>query len=73
MIVSHLYLKQPVSGENVTISAEVTVRFSQHQLILHVHMSQPAAAFVFGTHFLFDAIQKKSMGEMNGRKTARPR
>ena len=59
MIVRQLYLIQPVSGKNVTISAEVTLRFSRPQLILHVHMSQPTAAFVFGTQSLFDAIQKK--------------
>ena len=68
MIVSQIYLIQPVS-----ILAEVTLRFSRRQLILHVHMSQPVAARLFFEHSSYLTQYKKSVGEMNGRKTARPK
>ena len=47
MTVSHSYLIQSVSRENLTNSAAVTLAFSRHQLILHVHMSQTTGSFVY--------------------------
>ena len=40
MIVIHSYLIKPVSSENVTNLVAVTLAFSHHQLILHIHVSQ---------------------------------
>ena len=47
MTVSHSYLIQSVSRENVTNSAAVTLAFSRLQFILHVHMSQTTGSSVY--------------------------
>ena len=42
MTVSHSYMIQSASSENLTNSTTVTILFSHSQLILHIHMSEKA-------------------------------
>ena len=62
MIVSHSYLIQSVSGENVTNSSALTLAFSCSQLILHVHMSQTSGIVcLFLGHSSYLTQYKKSL------------
>ena len=67
MIVSHLYLIQPVSVENVTISAQVTLRFSQCQLI-HVHTGSVYQAAIH--HSIWYVLRQKTVNGLKPSQTA---
>ena len=74
MIVSHSYLIQSVSGENVTNSSALTLAFSRRQLILHVHMSQTSGIVcLFLEHSSYLTQYKKSLWDSEwGKKQHTP-